>query len=172
MIDPKLLPARCMLDTGVWIRALGQRNDERSGACRAFFEAMIGQKNTMLMAAPSLAEILRGDGATVLPSTRYVQIVPFDRLAATLLGQEFPQHVLVSAAMANGAKINYMKYDALILACAKRWDSRILVAYDDGYVKLARHLNSIAVQRPDEFEDRQGALPGVLQFPTGGQGAK
>ena len=52
MIDPNRLPKRCMLDTGIWLRAFGHRPDVAAGACRAFYDAMLEQENVMLIAAP------------------------------------------------------------------------------------------------------------------------
>jgi len=151
-----------MLDTGIWIRALGERTDAQAADCCAFFEAMVEQRYTMLMAAPTLAEIVRGGYGTSLPSTRSVQVVPVDRAVAMLLGEEFPQDVLKKYADKIGVTRTYLKYDALIFACAKRWGASMLIAYDDDHVALARHVQGLPVRRPDDFEDAQGVLAGVV----------
>lgn len=79
------LPERCLVDTGVLIRALRQRRDDETPACVAFFDAMVSSHGKrMLIAAPTVAEMLRGSSRPLL-RTRSLLVVPFDLEAAELL---------------------------------------------------------------------------------------
>jgi predicted nucleic acid-binding protein len=89
-MDPKLLPDRCLIDTGVLIRALRQQQDANTVDCAAFVEAMVMAEKTVLIAAPTLAEVLRSKPETTVPATRHVVVVPFDRRTAELLGEKMP----------------------------------------------------------------------------------
>lgn len=136
-MDPKGLPARCLVDTGVLIRALRQLQDDRTADSASFFEAMMDAKNTMLIAAPTLAEVLRQKPATVVPSTRHVRVVPFDRQAAELLASKIPTSTQQTQAAASGVSRTYIKFDAMIVACASRWDANVIISLDGDHRKLA-----------------------------------
>jgi len=118
------LPRQCLVDTGVLIRALRQNSDVYAKSCRAFWDSMIDAKNQILIAAPTLAEVLRGNPKTKIPSTRSIRVIPFDRKAAELLGHKLPVTVTKTAAKKSGLSHTYFKYDAMIVACAKRWGGR------------------------------------------------
>lgn len=156
-IDPDLLPGRCLVDTGVLIRALGQREDEHADKCRSFFDAMVGAKRQMLVAAPTVAELLRGNPQP-LPRTRSVVVVSFDNTAAEILGVEIPVSVLHDHSAKTGHTRSYLKYDAMIVACARRWEAQCIVALDDDHVALARHAG-LVVRHPAAFVRRQTVLP-------------
>ncbi|PCH53994.1 MAG: hypothetical protein COC22_01200 [Flavobacteriaceae bacterium] len=137
MMDPKRLPNRCLMDTGVLIRALRQREDADTADCTDFFEAMVTLGNTILIAAPTLAEVLRERPETVIPSTRHVVVVPFDRRAAEMLADKMPTATQRAQAAATNVSRSYIKYDAMIAACAGRWDAKVIIALDGDHRKLA-----------------------------------
>ncbi len=118
-MDPARLPARVLIDTGVFIRAMGEHpTDPRSIDCKDFVEAMAAAGNDVLLAAPSLAEMLRGQDAPAVPNTGAITVVAFDDMAAVELGTKFPAKTL--KAVPGGLPATYLKYDALIAACAMR----------------------------------------------------
>ncbi len=105
-MDPKLLPIRAMVDTGVFIRALGQRPDDpRSPDCRDFLDAMYSNQREVLLAAPSLAETIRGFDPPSVPSTAGIEVVAFDDEAAIALGLHFPNSTLKHLALANDVSL-------------------------------------------------------------------
>jgi predicted nucleic acid-binding protein len=156
-MDPKSLPNRCLVDTGVLIRALGQFQDEHAQVCRDFFDEMIVHDKRMLVAAPSIAEMLRGQPQP-LPRTKCLVPVAFDSRAAELLGLEIPVDVLRSHSSATGHSRTYLKYDAMIVACAKRWEAECIVALDGDHGLLAQHVN-VVVRHPREFLLEQVIIP-------------
>lgn len=156
-IDPESLPARCLIDTGVLIRALGQFQDDDAAVCRDFFDEMIACGQRMLIAAPSIAEMLRGRPQP-LPRTKSLIPVAFDVRAAELLGLEIPVAVLRSESSMSGHSRTYLKYDAMIVACAKRWAAECIVALDNDHRILAKHVD-MPVRHPREFLRKQVDIP-------------
>lgn len=156
-IDPERLPMKCLVDTGVLIRALGQFADGNAQVCRQFFDAMIEHRRRMLVAAPTLGEMLRGNPAP-LPRTRSVVVVAFDSEAAQILGLEMPVRILTARADRDGLPRTYMKYDAMIVACAKRWEAECIVALDSDHVLMAASIG-MNVRHPRDFLERQTVLP-------------
>lgn len=149
-IDVAALPDTCLVDTGVLIRALRQRSDDETPACHAFFDAMVDSGvSRMLVAAPTVAEMLRGNPQP-LPRTRSLLVVPFDLRAAELLGAEMPVEVLRAHGAHDALPLSYLKYDAMIVACAQRWDADCIVALDTDHVRLARHVG-MPVVHPRAF---------------------
>lgn len=156
-IDASSLPEKCLLDTGVLIRALRQRSDADTSACRAFFDAMVNSNGKrMLVAAPTVAEMLRGHPRP-LPRTRSLSVVPFDLRAAELLGTKMPISVLKAQRFDINLPLSYLKYDAMIAACAKRWEAECIVALDTDHVVLARHVG-LPVCHPRQFAHRKMRL--------------
>ena len=122
-IDEKRLPLSVLLDSSALVPALDPKHTALAGedpACATLFQSLITNKCRVLIAAPSAAEIMRRSPESVIPRTRIVSVVPFDRLAANLLGTEFPPHVLTELAGPGTAPLHYIKYDAMIVACAVR----------------------------------------------------
>jgi predicted nucleic acid-binding protein len=65
-IDKTTLPDRPLLDTSVLIRALGDRpGDPEAPACQELVEALSDRGASILIAAPSVAEITRKRGAAL-----------------------------------------------------------------------------------------------------------
>lgn len=161
-IDPGKLPQRALLDTGVVIRALGDRpGDTSSQACEAFWSAMLENDRQIVIASPTIAEMIRQDGGKRgIPRRRGVEVVAFDDRAAELLGLALPFAVLQATIKATGLPKDYIKYDALIAACAKRYRATHIIALDGDYTGLAAKL-ALLCKKPEDFAKPQGVLPGV-----------
>lgn len=163
-MDPKLLPKRALIDTGVFIRALGEHpTDPRSPDCKDFVAAMVASGNDALVAAPSLAEMIRGMPVPQLPATGSIITVPFDDQAAVVLGTVFPPSVLKQIAAKSGQSLTYLKYDALIGACAVRHKADFLITIDGGFT--AQVPKSLKVAAPGDFRMKQMTLVSVAPAP-------
>lgn len=166
MMDSKALPSRCLVDTGVLIRALRQLQDDRTEDSEAFFDAMLYAGNTMFIAAPTLAEVLRQKPETDVPATRNVRVVPFDRQAAELLAEKLPIATQQAQAAAAGLSRSYIKFDAMIVACAKRWDAGVIVSLDGDHRRLAPMVG-LQCSSPASFRARQLVLAAIDGGKTG-----
>ncbi len=165
MIDPELLPAVALIDTGVLIRALGERpNDPDTPECRAFVEAMVRHRREVLIAAPTLSEVLRFKRGQPAPTLEGIIVAAFDADAAIILGQKFPEDMLLEWQKKTQNPLAYYKYDALIVACAMKWQADCIVALDKDIHRLAKQQN-LRVERPSAFRTRQGHL--ALVSPSG-----
>jgi len=159
-MDPRLLPRRALLDTGVLIRALGEHpTDPRSADCHEFLDAMVAAENDILVAAPSLAEMIRAMTVPKVPATDSIVVVPFDDQAAIVLGTTFPIAALKQLASTTGAPLTYLKYDALIAACAIRHRAEFLISLDGRMT--AQLPSSLKVAPPGAFRAKQMQLVSV-----------
>ncbi|PRP93094.1 hypothetical protein ENSA5_45370 [Enhygromyxa salina] len=159
-IDIALLPRKCLIDTNIVIRALGERTDRDSVLCEKFFRAMFrAEGHSMYVAAPTLAEVLRGNPNTRIPSTPSIVHVPFDRRAAEIIGRDLPIRVLKLERENHAVPISYLKYDAMICACAKLAQVDCILALDGDFWKLAPHVE-IPVKYPRDFLAAQLSLVG------------
>lgn len=130
MIDPKALPLIALLDSDVLIGALGGvARDHKDVVAKEFWEAMLKEGRRLLIAAPTLTEVTRGSKYPPLriPSTRQIKVVPFDHEAARILAKQFPETVITNR-MADGIFRDYLRYDAMILACAIRFKATFVTA--------------------------------------------
>lgn len=165
-IDPALLPSRALLDSSVLFGALGTRDSgPDADACRKLLEAMIEHGKTVLIAAPSITELLRGESPVEPPRTVGIISVGFDDQAARILAEDFPQEVLIKTRDLTSTTLQYIKYDALIVACAKRHRAECLVTRDVAMARLAAHAK-MRCRAPHEFYSTQGTLPGVAAAKT------
>ena len=153
-MDPGRLPHRVLIDTGVFIRALGQRpEDVQSADCKDFVEAMAHHNREVLVAAPSLAEMIRGLPVPTPPTTTGMLVVAFDDLAAVILGTRFPAKTLKHMAAGTAVPLTYLKYDAMIAACAIRHKAQYLVSLD---ARLAAQVPaSLKIAVPGAFREKQ-----------------
>ena len=159
MIDPNKLPSRALIDSGVLIRALGQRaGDARAELCKEFWAEMLSSDREILISAPTVAEVSRHSKFPPLPipSVRNVTVVAFDRKAAMILAEKFPEQVL--RAHAGSLPIDYIRYDALILACAVRYNA-ILVTLDNPLSAIAI-AGAAKCMKVEEFQTQLGLLFG------------
>jgi predicted nucleic acid-binding protein len=157
-IDEKLLPAIVAFDSSVLIPALNPKQAAGDPACARLFEAMDSANRTILIAAPTFAEFLRGAPKSSLPRRRNVVVVPFDQLAAELLAKDFPSTVLVTLNKKSGLPRHYIKYDAMIVACAARHRAGHFVSTDDQQRELAKKIG-LTVRTPSEYLTKQPKLP-------------
>lgn len=151
------LPTVAAVDTGVLIRFLGDRDDAHSEQCKDFCEAMLQQRNPLLVPAPCLAEVARGRGARV-PLIRGIEVIPFDAPCAHTLGVHLAQASLIQPPTSDGLPGAYWKFDTLLLACAIRWESRVLVSLDERLRRLAIRVGFDA-REPKEFSKEGPQLP-------------
>jgi predicted nucleic acid-binding protein len=159
-IDPSLLPQVALFDTGVVIRAQGDRpNEPESQTCVELWKTMLDTGREILIAAPTIAEILRFGGGQSVPRTRGIRVVSFDEPAARVLAQRFPANVIKTAAQNANVVGAHIKYDALILACGIRHQAEILVTCErEVFPRLARSVGFPA-EHPSHFHAAQAMLP-------------
>jgi predicted nucleic acid-binding protein len=115
----------------------------------------------ILISAPTVAEIGRSSNFPPLPipSVRNVTVVAFDRKAAIVLAEKFPEQVI--RAHAGTLPINYMRYDALILACAVRYNAT-LVTLDNPLSAIA-NAGGAKCMKVEEFQTQLGLLFGLTE---------
>jgi predicted nucleic acid-binding protein len=151
-IAVSLLPKTALVDTGVFLRFLGERSDEpKSIACNAFCKAMLDNHREIFVAAPTIAEITRWKG-TKLPRARGITVVAFDERAAELLGIKGPVNTITEMMKETGESRNCIRYDFLIAACAVRAHADVLVSLDKDLPKICNHM-SISCRKPEEYEE-------------------
>ncbi len=156
MAEPEL-PSTALVDTGVFMRFLGERpEDPHTRASAKFCQAMFDRGHEVFVAAPTIAEITRHRGKP-LPRVKGVTVVPFDDRAAQILGLEMPMARLHEVQQGSGLGLTYLKYDAMIAACALRCRTRTLIALDSDHVVMARHLG-LSVLHPGHFTSAQASL--------------
>jgi predicted nucleic acid-binding protein len=157
MVDPTKLPKRALIDTGVAFRAFGGFPKEaKSAACVEFLDAMVKQGHEILIAAPTITEIIRGAGKPI-PRILGIEVVAFDDLAAVVIGSRLPQGDLAQLSEPN-ISLTHLKYDALILGCAVRHKGDCVVALDNGLHKLAKKINFPSFW-PADFGAAQTMIP-------------
>jgi len=170
-IDPKLLPAIALIDTGLLIRALGNRPDDpRSPDAKAFFKAMRDNRRLMLVAAPTFAEYLRGlknDGApTPFPRGPYLVVVPFDGRAAELMAQKFPASAMRARKLADSTTFQkeVWTYDAMIISCAVTHGAECIVGFDrrEDFMEIVKAVN-MPLRNPSEFHEPSLPILDVIE---------
>jgi predicted nucleic acid-binding protein len=115
-----LVPARVALDTTFLLRALSLADDE-SGLCELLLRELVALKVQIQVPAPVIAEIVRGDVRRSPHTTSGLLVTAFDEKAAVKCGELFPASSLKGAAL---------KFDAMIIACAVRWDAKHIISLD------------------------------------------
>jgi predicted nucleic acid-binding protein len=161
-IDRTLLPREALFDTGVFMRAIGERTDERSTICENLFSAMIDAGARVYVAAPSIGEIIRHKGKPI-PRHPAVEPLAFDEQCARVMGDKLPMDILIEVrdSAAPPLVLNYVKYDALIVATASRWSVAPLVTLDKrGMTRLAG-IAGVLVKSPFDYRAKQPHLPAV-----------
>lgn len=151
MIDTSRLQDRSLLDSTILIAAWSERKDPAREACIALVSEMENLGHEMLVAAPTIAELLRGDQALELPRRKSFVPVAFDTKAAEILGRELPKSVLQRVKDESGRNYQYVKYDAMIAACAKRHNASCIISTDLDMPKLAKTLG-LACFTPDDLK--------------------
>lgn len=169
-IDPDLLPNAALVDSSVLIPALDlKRRGHEVNICRAFWDAMVAAKRRIVIAAPSISELLRGRPPTYVPRVPSVEIVPFDELAAITLGTVMPADLLKRVRDKVHGPLAYYKHDALIVACGIRRKVDCIVTTDAPMAGLGQALN-IKVATPTHFLKKQVLIQFPHVEPSGGTG--
>ena len=151
-IAANLLPNIALVDTGVFMRFLGeQQGDPKAIACRAFCQSMLDSSRDIFIAAPTLAEISRLKGAPI-PRVRGITVVAFDDRAAEILGLRGPVNAITEIMQDTGFSRNCIRYDFMIAACAARAGADVLVSLDKDMPKICSHMG-IAYKKPEEYEE-------------------
>ncbi len=153
VIDPLRIPHRVMIDTGVLIRALeyaSHENDPRAAVCRAFWTTALRRTTAqMLIAAPSVTELLIKPNHEPIPLTRRVQVVSFDGTAARMLAEAFRGAVFQS--MRGEFAKDAIRYDCLIAACARKHGAMALVSLDTKLMRRACEAVGVRYCTPWDF---------------------
>jgi predicted nucleic acid-binding protein len=151
-IDIKLLPKRALFDTGVVMRALGERpDDEESPSCVALWNAMLENDRQIVIAAPSIYELIRNGSSTRVPRRRGVEVGAFDQLAAEKCAAVLPETELKQQQKGN-LKRDYVRYDALIVGIGVRYEVSCIVSIDGRFTKPPEGISSM---RPPDFYAKQ-----------------
>jgi predicted nucleic acid-binding protein len=154
------LPKRVLVDTGVLLRWLKPKFDSKASACAELVDALLHANRDVLIAAPTIAEILRFGGGSDVPHRRGLIVVPFDDVAARVLGRSVPIDVLDQLKASTGVSKTMLKYDAMIVACAVRHRAEVVVSLDSDCVSLGQKF-PIRVTSPVTLLDPQPLLPHV-----------
>lgn len=161
MIDPSRLVRRVLFDTTALIAALCEASKEPGAeAYRELFDAFIVNGHTVLVAAPSLAELLRRPEAAQLPRREGLVVGAFDAAAARTLAEHLPLSA-ITPAKASGAPAAYIKYDALIVACAIRHRAECMVTRDGAQSHMAK-VAGLRCASPGDFQTEQLPLGQLL----------
>lgn len=162
LVDVAKLPEKMLFDTGILIRALGARQEEFiSPACVAIFKEMTkkGSGRSVIVAAPTVAELLRHPSPLSVPVHKQVIVVSLDGPGAKKLGEVAPETFLVDHSRAFSQSHHYVKYDALIVACGSRAKATAAVSLDRGFRALAEKFGMTAFHPGDLISGTQ-FLPG------------
>lgn len=146
------LPRRPMIDTGFFILANRERpNDPRTEEHAAALRALEESRADILIAAPSIAELLRKKYKEPPPATRWI-VLSFGRLAAELLGARLPKRFVTSKEHPGG----YWKYDAMIAACAVVAKADAILVADVDYTNILKELEPDGTVRILSAQDITG----------------
>lgn len=160
-IDAKRLPASVCFDTSTLIAASdGRVRKDQEQACAPLLDALVSAKRPVLVAAPSFAEFLRKGPRTPSPHLAGIDVVAFDRLASELLATKFPKHVLTQyrdQSSKGKPPLDYIKYDAMIVACALRHKAEVFVTLDDDQRRMAVNVG-LKVAWPRDYMAPQQIL--------------
>jgi predicted nucleic acid-binding protein len=150
-MDLRRLPRRALIDTGILTRSMGDMPpDTETPVCREFYDAMLENGREILIAAPTVAEVIRANGKRSIPRTPQIEVLAFDQVAAEILGRQMPITVLKEFRANSGANLTHLKYDAMIVACAVRYGAECIVAIDDDFEALAPHVG-LETHHPREY---------------------
>jgi len=117
---------------------------------------MIDEGRKLWVAAPTVAEVIRHKGSAT-PRVRGIAVVAFDDRAAELLGARMPMAKMHEAKTLTGLSLSYLKYDAMIVACAIRIGVPVVVSLDGDHPVLAKDM-SLTVRKPSDYYAAQMTL--------------
>lgn len=169
MIDPDLIPDNVMIDTSVFISGVGNREDEFSPVCRELIKVLTSPnypRFKVFFPAVAAAEVMRhGDGGGQIPRWKNFQIVPFDLMAAQVIGRELPWNVIKEQKNHSDLPFTYVKYDALIVASAIRHKVDVLIGLDSDFRKLIKLATGaeLKLATPRDYLTKQPKQPKQLK---------
>lgn len=147
------LPLRALIDTGVFIRRLGDQAEcKHAPACIEFCNRMTARNRRLFVAAPTITEVTRFQSPVAPPAMHGIITVPFDDVAAIALGKLMPMDEIrrCRSEYYKDCRQNHIKYDALIVGCALRVPNVVFVGIDEKQLKLAREVK-LSAYMPHEF---------------------
>jgi predicted nucleic acid-binding protein len=129
--------------------------------CKALWAEMLRGGKSILIAAPTVAELMRAERPTPVPRHRLVEVVDFDRRSAEVLGKRLPHRIIVANARQRNAPRDYIKYDAMIVSCAVTHRAEVIISLDDGMRVMAGQA-AMAAQDPSYYEGAFSVLHAAL----------
>lgn len=160
-IDEAQLPEVCAFDAGVLLLALRQRSHRPDApAAMALWRALLARSRVdrgakVLIPAPVLAEIIRGDQVTEPPSVRGIEVAPFTAKSARILARTFPQS-FIDSSKKEGNREHYVKYDAMIAAIAIHREATLVTL--DKFLLGLKGM-PIEIRAPASFLSKQTEMP-------------
>ncbi len=156
-LDPGLFPRVFVLDASVLIGATEEPIGEKQ-LCREVLQIAAKHKMRALSPAPVFAEVNLRPDADPIPLLHVFTVVPFDRKAALAVSR-LPASTLKATKGAGGVPWHYIKYDAMIVGCAARFNATHIFTLDKRKDMLvpAEKLG-IEVVQPSEFLAAQTKL--------------
>lgn len=147
------------IDSNVLFRASGAYpEDPRTPACEELYDHCIETGKTLVISAVTVAEYLRKNSVRqAFRTIPGVEVVSFDLEAAHVLGNDMPMAKLIELKEAHAGANDYWKYDALIVATAKRWGVALVVSLDSGLRATAEKIGLKAAE-PADLQQMQTAL--------------
>ncbi len=160
-IDEAQLPDVCALDAGVMLLALRQRAHRPDApTVMALWKALLRPERVnrgakVLIPAPVLAELIRGDQTTEPPMVRGIEVAPFTHKTARILARTFP-HSFIDSSKKAGNREHYVKYDAMIAAIAIHREATLVTL--DAFLLGLKDM-PIQIRTPASFLSAQTEMP-------------
>lgn len=157
------LPKRPLIDTNILISWMKDSDEPSEVAARQCIDRLLTSNARILIAAPTIAEMLRRITEEELPRTKQIEVVAFDNLAA-IMTSRFPMR------KDDTAKEEFHRtriaFDPMIIACAMRHKADCLITSDVKMKKLAERIsNAPRCILPSELlEAQMPLLPGGLRL--------
>lgn len=150
------MPARFMIDSGVFMRAIDHTHPKwvqaiETKLCRQMWELSVRFQSTktVLISTITMAEFRFGS-PTRFPASTRIEYIAFDELAALNIASWYKKAVITDVCKKTGRSRNVVKYDALIVASAKAHRAEAIVALDDDVFELAQYAQIDCIT-PDSF---------------------
>lgn len=153
-----------LLDSEIVIRALEHQNPKHAGnprttECRRLWVELLRYRFTrVLIAAPTVAEFRVGQNAPALPLLPAIEYVAFTAAVAEDMATWATPNNLKAVRTKSGNDRTQVKYDALIVACARHHKADCVIAYDEGFAATVK-LAGLNCYEPSYFEKSQRTLP-------------
>jgi predicted nucleic acid-binding protein len=158
------IPPRCLVDSGVFMRALELDRPKWAGkpetlASRRFWETAIKVHPThddaILLSSITVLEFSLDPKAPQIPEVFGVEYVAFDRATAADMATWCSPRTVDAVAKATGVTRTMVKYDALIVACARVHRAAMVIMLDTDVIELSR-LAGLQVKGPGDFGYQRG----------------